>query len=502
MLMKQSSLAFSIPLEDLVADIDALMKDVSDRLGSLDAEVRSAVSEDRLKALISETLGSEEFTRKMRFSGAGDARLFGSKFSRHNLGASDVEFLYDLMSARARAGVGRGPSEELQQAFGAISNALYMSEDEVRKLDAGKMLDDLAPRIPKSQARALENVLARAMDTAESGYGQQLVGAQYVADLWMAARPASRVFGLIDTFEMTAPTTYLPVEVDIPELLWVGENTSSTASNYDTVATGSQRVAVTANKFVIHQMWSGELEEDSIIPFIPFLRQQAALAIAHYSDSLVVNGDTTNAATGNINLDDADPANTKHYLAADGLRHAALVDNTANATDIAGTITLAALRDLRGLMIDTARFVDWGHPTDANDLVYLADPATADRIATLDEVIKAKQYGGGLNAALLNGEVGRVINHAIISTMAVGKTEADGKISTTAGNNTKGQVIAFNRRGIKAGWRRRVRVEVERIPATDQTRIVYSLRMGLGRFTPTGAASGIESVAVGYNISL
>jgi HK97 family phage major capsid protein len=484
-----------------VADIDSLMKDINDRLASLDTDVRGAISEDRIKGMITEAIASEEFTRKMRFNGGSDARLIGSKFSRHNLGVSDVEFLYDLMTARARSGKA-GPSEELTGAFNAISDAMYISEAEVRRLDQGKLLDDLAPRVPKAQARALEQALTRAMDTAESGAGQQLVGAQYVADLWAAARPASRVFGLIDTFEMTAPTTYLPVEVDIPEMLYVGESTSSTASNYDTVATGSQRVAVTANKFVIHQMWSGELEEDSIIPFIPFLRQQAAVSIAHYSDSLVMNGDTTSSATGNINLDDASPAATKHYLAADGLRHAALVDNTANATNLAGVITLAALRDLRGLMIDSSRFVDWGHPTDPNDLVYVADPATADRIATLDEVIKAKQYGGGLNAALLNGEVGRVINHAIISSMAVGKTEADGKISTTAGNNTKGQVICFNRRGIKAGWRRRVRVEVERIPATDQTRIVYSLRMGLGRFTPTGAASGIESAAVAYNITL
>jgi hypothetical protein len=47
-----------------------------------------------------------------------------------------------------------------------------------------------------------------------------------------------------------------------------------------------------------------------------------------------------------------------------------------------------------------------------------------------------------------------------------------------------------------------VRVEVERIPATDQTRIVYTMRMGFGRFTPTGAASGIECAAVIYNIAL
>ncbi len=41
-----------------------------------------------------------------------------------------------------------------------------------------------------------------------------------------------------------------------------------------------------------------------------------------------------------------------------------------------------------------------------------------------------------------------------------------------------------------------------RLPETDQTRIVYSLRLGLGRYSPTGAASGIEAADVLYNISV
>lgn len=478
-------------------DNTAIVSDIVARIESMNAETRAAVSEDRLKAIVESVLADGEFARKMRF-GQGDARLVGSKFARHGLGAADIEFLYDLQHARARAGIGRGPSEDLANAFNAISDAHYMSEDEVKRID-GRALDDMFPRVNKQQARALEAAY-RAMDTAESGFGQQLIGAQYVGDLWAAARPESRVFGLLDTFEMTAPTAYLPVEVDIPEVLLVSESTANNSSAYGTVKTGSNRVAVTASKFVIHQMWSGELEEDSIIPFVPYLRAQAAKAIAYYSDSLVLNGDTTNASTGNINLDDADPADTKHYLAFDGIRHAALVDNTGNAADAAGAIAFTDLRDVRGLMYDATRIHDWGHPSVMNDLIYVADPTTADHIATLDEVLLAKQYNGGND--LLTGEVGRILGHPVLSSPAVSKTEADGKVSTTGANNTKGQIVVFNRNGFKAGWRRRIRVEVERIPATDQTRIVYSMRMGFGRFTPTGAASGIEAAAVIYNIAL
>jgi HK97 family phage major capsid protein len=485
-----------VNVSEEINNFEALVKDISDRLDSVGQSMSAENVRNMVRQNLEELINDEDTIRKIKF-GKSDASVIGSKFSRHNLTTADIEWLYDIKTANARNGVGNGPSEELTRAFKAVSDAVYMDEAEVRAIDR-QAIDDLFSRVPNTRARA---EAMRAMDTAESGYGSQLIGAQYVADLFESARAESRIFGLLDTFEMTAPTAYLPVEVDIPELLLVSESTANNSSAYATSKTGSNRVSVTAKKFVLHQMWSGEMEEDSIIPFVPFLRRQAGLALAHYSDSVILNGDTTDANTGNINSDDANPADTKAFLAFDGLRHAALVDNTANASDAAGAIAFADLNALRGLMVDADHLADWGHPTDPADLIYVGDPATADAISVLTEVLTAKQQLGA-NANLLNGEVARILGHPVLSSMAVSKTEADGKVSATAANNTKGQLVAFNRRAYKVGFRRRVRIETERIPSTDQNRIVYSVRMGLGRYTPTGAASGIESAAVLYNITV
>jgi hypothetical protein len=500
--------------------IEELGTEVRQRLDAIGADVSERTSDEKITDLVRGVLDSlsqdPEFVRKLRFGqGPAETQLVGTKYARWGLSVADVEFLYDIQSSLrgmpTKRGIHPGPSEELTRTFEAISAARYLPMDQVRAMDQ-QALDDMFPRIPLNEFTDADRKLARqgkfeltgayqrairAMDTAESGFGSQLIGAQYVGELWNAPRDLGKIFPLIDDFEMQHPTAYLPVEVDIPEMLFVSESTANNSSNYDTVKTGSQRVQVDAKKFVIHQMWSGEMAEDSIIPFVPFLRRQAALAVAHYADSLVLNGDTTNAATGNINLDDADPANTKHYLAFDGIRHAALVDNTGNAVDAAGAPTYAQLIGLRSKMIDTTRLVDWGHPTDPSDLVYVSDPETADKHAQLDEVITVDKYGS--NATILTGELMKVGRHPYVASIAVSKTEADGKVSTTGGNNTLGQTVAFNRRGFKVGWRRRVQVETERLPGSDQWRVVYSLRMGFGRFTPTGAASGIEAAAVLYN---
>ena len=468
-------------------------------LSRIDA-MPKAMDEAQVKELVKNTLtelGSDaEFSRKMRF-GKAEPKLIGSKFARWNLSLADIEFAYDLMEAQRGKRNHPGASEELKNAFSALSSAVYLSDEEVKRIDR-TAIDGMFPRITKQNEREYERIL-RAMDTAESGYGSQLIGAQYVGELWGGATQESRVFGLLDSFEMTAPVAYLPVEVDFPEMLFVAENTSATSSAYSTAKTGSNRVTVTAYKFIIHQVWSGEMEEDSIIPFIPFLRRQAQKSLAFYGDSAVLNGDTTNAGTGNINLDDADPADTKHYLAFDGIRHAGIVDNTNNKKDAAGTITLSLLRGSKGRTLDTTYKMDWGHPNNPNDFVYACDPQTADAIATLDEVMAWKQYQG---LPVLNGEVSRVLGHPVVSCIAVSKTEADGKVSTTAGNNTLGQVVAFNRNAFKVGWRRRVKVETENLIGRDQTDIMYSLRMGFGRYSPTGAASGIEAADVIYNVTL
>lgn len=491
-------------LEELiqkVADkIDEHNRDIETLKGRPDPIAQDEIA-TMVRAAIDELTADPEFGRKMRF-GRGEPELMGTKYARWGLSPADVEFLHDLMvAAQGQPSKGRvhpGPSEELTRAFNAVSEAFYLPQDEVRRIDRAA-IDDLFPRVNKRNMRQYEAAM-RAMDSAESGYGSQLIGAQYVGELWEAARPLNRLFPLIDTFEMQHPTAYLPVEADLAEMLFVAENTANNSSDYTTDKTGSNRVQVDAKKFIIHQMWSGEMEEDSIIPYIPFLRRQAALSIAYYTDSLILNGDTTNAGSGNINLDDADPADTKHYLAFDGIRHAGLVDNTANKLDIAGALAVTNILALRALMADSAANapMHWGYPAMNDDLVLTTDYSTYQTMINWDEVVTVDKYGP--SATILTGELGRIWNIPIIPTQVMSLTQSDGLAN--ASSNTLGQVALFNRRAFKVGWRRRIQLETERLPGRDQTRLIYSMRLGFGRYSTTGAASGIEAAAVGYNITV
>jgi HK97 family phage major capsid protein len=453
--------------------IDTVISEFADlREQQITPEKFGEMFDSRLETLKS---SNAELVRKMQF-GNGDSPLAGSKFSR--LKPADIDWLFNFQTGRQAVGF-KGPSEELRNAHRDVVGG-----------QSAFTRDDLDSSTPTRGTRA--------MDTAESGYGSQLIGVQYVGSLWDVARDLGTIFPLFPSFEMSQASAKLPVEAGFPEVYYVGESTANNSSNYSTAKTPSQVVTVSVAKLLLHQMWSGELEEDSIIPFVPFLRMQAAKAIAYYNDSTVLNGDTTNSASS-IN-DSSDPDDTKHFLAMDGIRHAALVDNTGNLSTTGGAITLDTFRAIRSMMRDTTRFVDWGHPVNRSELVFIADPDSADRVEMLDEVVSAGLMAGK-SADLLNGQVASILGYPVIRTMVQKKSLATGFVHNSAGNSY-GNITGVNVSGGVIGWRRHIKQEIERIPATDQTRIVYSWRFGFGRFTPTGAASGIEWTATATNLAV
>ena len=338
----------------------------------------------------------------------------------------------------------------------------------------------------------------RAMDTAETGYGLELVGAQYVSDLWAATRNMDTISGAIRTLPMTAPTTYVPIDGDLPEMLFVGESTANNSPADTTSKTASNRVTLTAKKFTIQQIWSGEMEEDSIIAFTPFLREKLAMSASQYLGSSMYNGDTTNAGTGNINLDDANPTDTKHYLAYDGIRHYWLVDATAQGKDMAAALDLAEINVARGKLnggdddVDNAvKNINWGRS--ASELLLVADWSTYMSMLDGDKVTTVDKYGPA--ATVLTGELGRIYGIPIVSPSYATKTEADGKAADAEASNTKGQITLFNPAGFLAGSRREVQLFFDRIQRTDQFLFELYTRRAFTRFGGNVAA-GIYNVTV------
>jgi len=452
----------NVTARDIVAKVEAMQGALSD---GQRAQVAQLIEDS-----VDERVAARMEAAKVKPEPEPGREMAGTRYARMGLNEIDVQMAHGILADAQRQGISRnGPSEELRGLVAAL----------------------------QERAAADDGVPMRAMDTTDTS---AVVGVQYMTQMWDAATQSAVVAPLIRSFPMNAKTGYIPVFGAPPVPVAYPESTTDDPADYDTQDTTFARVSVTASKFGIHQKWSGEIEEESIVPFVQAIRERSQMSVAFYTDDIVVNGDTTLAATGNINSDDALLAANHRLVQFDGIRHAAIVDTTTNTAAIAGaSIALSDLTGLRPLCIDRTRLTDWAHPANPRDFIYLINPEGYDAVQNIDELVTVDKYGA--NATVLTGEVAAIGRNPLLVTMAVPLTEADGKVSTTAGNNTKDQVVAFNRNALSIGYLRQMTVETYRKAYKDQNGIIMFWRMALARYTPTGSAtSGTEWAAVLRNI--
>jgi HK97 family phage major capsid protein len=341
----------------------------------------------------------------------------------------------------------------------------------------------------KAQPASDDLALAvKALTSTGSGTGDELVPTNMAAQLWDDFFLASRVVNLMQ--RVTMPTNPFDIPLGLGSVVWRKgtENTATTASDPATA-----KSTLTATELVTEQNWSYTLDEDAAIAMAPAIRARLAQSGGEIMDAFALNADATNAATGNINLDDADPDDASYYLSAgqDGLRHAWIVDNTA-MTVAAGGDALAD-GDFTGAMAKMGKYA-----ADPTQLVAICDVGTyLTGFLGLTNVITVDKFGMG--AAVLTGQLAAYRGVPIVVSASAPKTEADGKVSTTAGNNTLGQVSIFNRNMWHVGFLRNLLIETDRDIQKRQYIMVTSLRMAVAahgtRSTQTHSA-GIANILI------
>jgi hypothetical protein len=345
-----------------------------------------------------------------------------------------------------------------------------------------------------------EGRFVRAMDTLESGYGAELIGVAYAEEMWAGAKNEDGLVGDIRSVDMRYPSMYVPIDGDLPPMLLAGESVLEGATPYGTSKTPTSRVLLTAKKFTIQQVWSGELNEDSVVAFTPFLQDQIQKSAAVHLGSAFLNGDTTDAGadSNNINYDAGDLDANEHFLAWDGIRHYWLVTTAAQGKDMAGVLNPDEIWKCRGRLSAQAaitkggiKAINWGK--NVRDLRLVCDFDSFMGLHRLGEVLTVDKYGPA--ATVVTGELGSFGGIPIISPPYAGKTLASGFIGSTEGNNTKGQITVFNPKGWLAGRQRQVQLYFDRIQRTDQFLLELYTRVAFTRFG-AGVAAGIFDITV------
>ena len=313
--------------------------------------------------------------------------------------------------------------------------------------------------------------------STQTGFGDEWVPELWSQQIWHKARQDNTILPLFQTIEMPSNPFELPIEGTDPQVYFVPETSDEAHLSLGAgnpipdskIASG--KVTLNAKKLALRVGFSSELVEDAMIPVLNIYRQQAVRAIADAIDNVLLNGDTTTSASGNINRDHAAPPATAKYLSMNGLRHLPLVDNTGKRINLNGAPSLAKMREARFKM--PGKYA--ARPT---DLAWIVDSGTYAKLLGIDEFLTMDKAGPLATAQ--TGQIGLVDGIPVYVSAEMPLTEADGKIGS--GTNNRGQALCVYRPGWAVGYRRKIAVSVDYLSYYDSYQLTATVRLAFVRF--------------------
>lgn len=330
----------------------------------------------------------------------------------------------------------------------------------------------------KPPSKELKDAIGKALDATTGSYGDEWVPTGMAAELWQDMFLAARVAGTLSPINMPSDPFDDPLA---PTSGTWRKGTANTAITAQDVTTAKSTLTSTEQVYEVD--WAYDIDEDAIVAVLPSLRQELARSGAEQIDNFILNADSTDANTGNINSDDANPANDSYYLSngQDGIRHLFLVDNTAQSTAINTTLTDALM------MAGIGRLGKYA--ADVGNLAIVTDPKTYIYMLGLTNVATVDKFGP--NATILTGELAKYANIPVIATSSMSLYDTDGKYTTTtpASNDVYGSIAIYHRNMWRLGFRRQLLIEVDQLIQKRQFVMVVSFRIAV-------AARGTRSTAV------
>lgn len=472
------------------------------------AELETAkkeAAEDAAKA-VAETMQKEidslkaEVAAGRRLPGGYDGAPAMTQFDNvakfDDLDATDLSVLAGILDGAAKGNKGSGVSEDLRRAL-----AIRIADSDETKSDDWVASKRALSSALKGQVAFKANELNQ---STLSSYGDEWVGVTYSTQLWDKIRLATPIVGMIPTVtvpqgseSVTIPTASTsPTFYKVAQASAQGSNPGAITSTVTTSKMGTANQSLSVAKLGAAAIYAGEMDEDSLIPWVSELRRDLTNEAAEVLEHIVIDGDTETGATTNINDIGGTPAGTEAFMIANGFRKLALVTNTANSRS--GT-TLAI-----GDFLDTIKLMGLGgaNAFDRSKVAFITDMHTYWKSLDLAEM-KSVDYGNqtvaGQAAITPWGYTmyGSPNMHRANQDATYGlKANSAGKVDLdTASNNTTGSILSVRWDQWRFGYKRRMTFEIDRVPLADATAVVVMMRVGL-------VYRDTEASAISYNITV
>ncbi len=307
------------------------------------------------------------------------------------------------------------------------------------------------------------------MNTGNTGYGAEFVPSEVFVNQLMDLMPKySNLLPLLPGSHGTGlPKKYTaPAKaLSLGDVLFQGKGqwttgvASATESDHAQSRVKTKQVSLNQATFICEVDIADEQLKYNAADTEQYVKDEIARGMALTVDSVIINGDAETGATGNVNSDDQAPATT--YAASGGaLDHRLMIDHGIRETAINGSyvkdFSTLADTDYSDLLTVLGRYA-----TIPADCLFIQPIQVTNKMKSLDAF---KLYINSADRATIqSGIVPTPFGVDVLTHHLVPLTEADGKVSKTAGNNVKGQTLLIYKPAVQYGFGQDFKLEVVRV---------------------------------------
>lgn len=459
-------------VQDALKAHDEQLKAEAEAKAKIDADIKAA-ADKAVEDAKAEWEKEAAKSRRLPFGQAPEVLKF-SKIGKYDyIPAEDLALGVAVLKSQGK----HVPNEALQSIA-----VRFASADKPKTMEQAATQNDIKMAMAEAGMSLKSDEI---MQQDLTSYGDEWVAAGYSPALWEKIRTDNPVLDNIPQeeiprgyesmkylLESTDPTFYKVAEVEDENATTGTPDATVTSSK---VGTADQDLSLA--KMGARVSYSGELNEDSLIPISTQIPNQIVMAGKEQLEHVIIDGDTTETQYLNINDVGGTPAGTEAFLLIDGFRHLALVTNTANSRSASG-----GLEDTDYL--ETAKMLGAaGINADITKCGFIIDKNVYWKSLALAEV-KTKDVFS--NATLEGGQLKNIWGFPIIVSNQMCRMSAS-RLSQSNGwvdqdtttDNLYGSILCVRWDQWKFGWKRRMTLETTRIPRADVTEIVALMRFGL-----------------------
>jgi HK97 family phage major capsid protein len=345
----------------------------------------------------------------------------------------------------------------------------------VKAVRSTQMYSNMSERL-KSDAE-----LRKALATGTAAAGAEWIPTGFSNQLVEIVRLERKVVALFPQFNMPTNPWTSPVQLGKATGYYVPENTADEGIKIpaSTPATGSS--TFNAKKLAARVVFSEEINEDSIINVMDFVRMELGTAIAEAEEKVVLNGDDT-ATHMDSNVTSANDA----QKAFKGLRKYGLLNAAASLDFSDAAPTIALMRSLR-----------------RKGGKYAVNPSDTAWVMSIQGYLQALSIAEVLTAdklpdrfTVLNGVLGSVDGSPIaVSEFVYDNLNASGVYDGATVTQTVMHYVYIP--GFIIGNRTQIMLKAVEDPETGQIKLISSRRLA---FEEPLDATTEEMSLLGYNI--